>query len=99
MTYNLLLVRNPWGISTYSGTWDKNDAYWTAQTITSVPLGIDPRNSYLRGIFVVDVAEFIGARCFSDYEIGHLRDATYKSSWYDADNMDENFHVYTMTIP
>ena len=92
-------MRNPWGSSTYSGDWNKNDAYWSDSTISNVPLGIDPRTSDSRGIFVIDVKEFINGRCFADYEIGHLRDDKYVTTWYDATNMDENFHDYFITVP
>ncbi len=29
ITWNLLLARNPWGITSYSGDWKHSDSRWT----------------------------------------------------------------------
>lgn len=41
--HKCLLMRNPWGRSTYSGTWSKSDSSWTDALIAQVPYGHDPR--------------------------------------------------------
>jgi hypothetical protein len=46
------------------------------------------------------IQKFVSVDCVSNYEIAHMRDSEgYVSSWYDAENMDENFHNYYVTVP
>ena len=52
----VLLMKNPWGITYYSGKWNYNDPEWNTVGVNSVPFGIDPRTSHLDGIFVVPVS-------------------------------------------
>ena len=87
-------MRNPWGIQTgYSADWSKYDARWNSLLKSQVPLGIDPTTWDMYGYFVVPIKYFINGECFYDYQIGHQRkDEGYKTEWYDAENIDEQFH-------
>ena len=52
----MLLLRNPWGKTTYSGDWHAGDVRWTEELVAQVPYGIDPRytaNLGDGGIFVI----------------------------------------------
>jgi len=31
--YNMLMLRNPWGTTGYSGAWNKDDTAWTSALI------------------------------------------------------------------
>ena len=48
-------MRDPVGISGYSGTWKHDDANWTPTNIAKVPYGVDPTNTAWRnkGFFVI----------------------------------------------
>lgn len=39
--HKCLLIRNPWGVSYYTGTWNKDDTNWTDDLINQVPLGVN----------------------------------------------------------
>jgi hypothetical protein len=38
--WKLLLARNPWGITTYTGDWRHDDPRWTAANVAQVPLNL-----------------------------------------------------------
>mmetsp|Transcript_1826 Transcript_1826/g.2452 ORF Transcript_1826/g.2452 Transcript_1826/m.2452 type:complete len:172 (+) Transcript_1826:642-1157(+) len=40
--HKMLLMRNPWGTTGYSSTWNKDDSNWTPELIAQVPHGVDP---------------------------------------------------------
>ena len=74
--HKCLLVRNPWGRSTYSGKWNKNDGDWTDALIAQVPYNHDPRTEQdSNGIFVTPISNFVNAKCFDGYQIGHMRNS------------------------
>jgi len=66
---NMVMLRNPWGTSTYSGNWHKDDTSWTDSKVNEVPFGIDPRTSDTDGIFVMTMADFIDTDsiCLNDF--------------------------------
>jgi len=37
------LIRNPWGTTYYSSTWNKDDVNWTDALVAQIPHGVDPR--------------------------------------------------------
>lgn len=75
------MVRNPWGTSTYSGTWKHDDANW-ATWKSKVTNGVDPTTANTDGIFFVSSDDFI--KVFEKFQIGYFRAAEgYKSSWID----------------
>lgn len=55
----MVLMRNPWGYTSYSGPWKYNDAAWTDAKVAQVPFGIDPRTSHVDGVFVMPLTTFI----------------------------------------
>lgn len=55
----MVLMRNPWGTTTYSGPWKYNDAAWTDALVAQVPFSIDPRTSNVDGIFAMPLSTFI----------------------------------------
>lgn len=60
-TEQLVLLRDPAGASGYNGNWRSADTTrWTAQTIQSVPYGVDPTNQAFidKGYFVVPLDQF-----------------------------------------
>lgn len=57
-TYQMLMLRNPWGTTGYSGTWKNSDRAWTDALVAQVPYSIDPRTSHNQGIFVMDIQRF-----------------------------------------
>lgn len=68
-SYDMVLLRNPWGLSYYSGTWSKDDGAWTDALVAQVPYGIDPRTSDSDGIFTMEISDFIDTSidCINDY--------------------------------
>jgi hypothetical protein len=103
--HKMLMFRNPWGTTNYSGTWSAADANWTDDLVAQVPHSIDPRtDSAADGVFVtplaaVDTAEGAGG-CFSDLVINHHRDDEgYTDEWYDATDDDGAKHSYKFTVP
>ena len=101
---DMLLMRNPWGTTDYSGPWHHGDAAWTSALKTQVPFGLDPTTSHNDGIFVMPMSTFgqtaNSYNCIYNYEIAHYRDGEgYSGDWYDAENMDEAFHNYYITVP
>ena len=105
----MLLMRNPWGVTYYNGPWYKNDALWTTANIAQVPFGINPTTSGdADGIFVMPMSTFVkqtnaGAayNCIYNYEIAHIRETEgYKGVWYDQDNAPDNTYTsYYITVP
>jgi hypothetical protein len=63
--YNMILVRNPWGITYYSGDWNKDDSNWTDALVAQVPLSVDPRTSESDGVFVMPSSGLVGETCIS----------------------------------
>jgi hypothetical protein len=56
---NMLLMRNPWGVTYYSESWSANDTTnWTDANKAQVPFGIDPTTSQNDGIFVMPMSIF-----------------------------------------
>jgi hypothetical protein len=45
-TIDMLLIRNPWGITYYTGTWNYADTNWTDALVAQVPFSVDPRTSH-----------------------------------------------------
>lgn len=43
--HKMYMIRNPWGTSTYTGSWNANDAAWTSDYISQVPHSVDPTTS------------------------------------------------------
>jgi hypothetical protein len=40
VTWNLLLMRNPWGMTYYSGDWKAGDSRWTTANKALVPFSL-----------------------------------------------------------
>ena len=52
--HDMILMRNPWGITGYLGDWNENDPRWTEELVAQVPYGIDPRTEAdSDGMFVI----------------------------------------------
>lgn len=56
--HNMILMRNPWGITYYNGLWNDEDSNWTQDLIDQVPWGIDPTTQAGDGFFTMDIATF-----------------------------------------
>ena len=83
----MLLMRNPWGETTYNKSWNGNDTRWTDQTVSQVPFNIDPRQAQNTGTFVFPIEGLIDAECFTDVQIGYQRAKEgYAFTWYDAED-------------
>ena len=55
---------------------------------------------HLDGYFVTPMKNFIYSKCFNYIQVAHERaDEGYKISWFDAENTDDNFQSYYVTIP
>ena len=44
-SHKMIMIRNPWGSTYYTGDWNYQDSRWTDDVISQVPLGIDPKTS------------------------------------------------------
>ena len=63
--HEMLLIRNPWGITYYTSTWNANDTNWTDALVAQVPHSVDPRTSVDDGVFVVPSSILMGGDCIS----------------------------------
>ena len=64
--HKMYMIRNPWGVSYYTGSWNEADSAWTSDYISQVPHSINPTTSMTSdGIFFVDAANFLV--CFSSF--------------------------------
>jgi len=91
------MVRNPWGVTNYAGDFKHDDAKWTDSVVANVPLGIDPRtSSAAKGIFILPKEAF--KDCFEEFSIAHTRSG-FSDNWYDALDMDDEWHTYFFTMP
>lgn len=54
----MVMLRNPWGTTGYTGDWHKDDSSWTDSLVAEVPLDVDPRTSDSDGIFVMPISTF-----------------------------------------
>jgi len=100
--HEMLMFRNPWGMTNYSGTWCETDPNWTDDLVAQVPHGVDPRTSgSIDGIFVTPKAALASdTGCFSDMTINYFRDDEgYSDYWIDGINMDEENHIYKLQMP
>jgi hypothetical protein len=60
------MIRNPWGTVSYNLSFNQTDSFWTAYTISQVPLGVNPTTDGKRyGIFIVPATLFY--TCLSEY--------------------------------
>lgn len=70
-TYDMIMIRNPWGATYYNGNWNKDDTNWTDALAAQVLFGIDPRTSDSDGIFVMEASDFVtyssSYSCINDY--------------------------------
>ena len=98
----MVMVRNPWGHTDYSGAWNARDPRWTDELAAQVPHGVDPRVSDITdGIFVVPMSTFrTSMGCFSAINIVHLRDDEgYTDDWFDALDIGEVDKSYDFSVP
>lgn len=54
----MIMLRNPWGSTYYSGDWNYRDSRWTDELVQQVPLNQDPRTSNEVGVFVMPLETF-----------------------------------------
>jgi hypothetical protein len=100
--YDMVMIRNPWGVTYYSGTWYKDDSNWTDALVAQVPWSVDPRTSDTDGIFVMAIADFVntGINCLTNFEISHYRAADgYKDAIIDEEGDDGTLKYYYVTVP
>ena len=95
--HDMLMFRNPWGVTYYTGTWNKDDPNWTDDLVAQIPFGLDPRTEGdADGIFVMPKENILWEDdCIYDIGIAHYRDGEgYSDDWFDAIDMDEEGHLY-----
>lgn len=93
--HDMVLMRNPWGQTQYTGTWNKDDPNWTDELVAQVPHGVDPRTqAEADGIFTLPKASLNSALdCVGAFGVAHYRgDEGYSADWFDATDMDEAAH-------
>jgi len=98
--HKLYMVRNPWGVTYFTGTWRYDSGLWTTAFKAQVPHGIDPSSAASAddGIFFVLDSEF--STCFQDFQIGHYRDGDgYSNDWYDKEGDGGGRNVYSVNVP
>lgn len=91
---DVILVRNPWGRTEYTGEWSYTDKRWTPELVAQIPLGVNPFETKVDGVFVMpksSMSEEFGQACFAKVYVGHTRDFdSYKDAWYDALDADDS---------
>ena len=58
-TYKMLMLRNPFGSTGYTGVWHQSDSNWTAGLKSQVPHGINVDESDDMGIFFLPMDLFM----------------------------------------
>jgi len=43
--HKMYMIRNPWGVTYYNGTWKHDDSSWTSAFKAQVPHSVDPTTS------------------------------------------------------
>jgi hypothetical protein len=98
--HKIIMIRNPWGVeSGYKDEWGPQDERWTdsvAQQVIDVT-GFDPRTSTLEKS-IMFLPHYNLKKCFEDISVAYAQTG-YTDNWYDALDMDENFHSYYFTVP
>lgn len=99
----MMMLRNPWGDTGYSHTWNKDDVNWTDELVAQVPYGVDPRTSDTVGVFFMEFDDFLTSECINDFVIQHYRDAEgYSYNWYDledGEDTNDQYVEYYVQIP
>lgn len=99
--YKMVMIRNPWGLTRYTGQFSATDYRWTSSLIAQVPFGLDPTTSADIGIFVMPITLFANRNidCVTDYQIGHLRTGEgYTDDWFDVED-ENNYQGFTGEYP
>ena len=111
VVHDMLMLRNPWGITNYNGNWHKGDTAWTAALIAQVPFGTNPTTSDSDGIFFMTAADFIKTdtagdgtgsaySCITNFEISHYRASEgYSNDYYDLMSTNEAEKTYYFVTP
>ena len=100
-SHDMLLIRNPWKESHYVGPWGAGDGRWTDELVAQIPHNIDPRTSQDDdGVFVIPKHQIAQSQSVWDrIEIAHFRaNEDYSDNWYDAIDMDEDWHSYKFKL-
>jgi len=102
--YDMIMLRNPWGITYYDGTWHKDDAAWTSSLISQVPFGINPTTSDSDGVFFMSKEDFVRVPddydCINSYEVNYyLAPEGYKNNYYDIMEDDGTQKSYFFEMP
>ena len=64
------LARNPWGTTTYTGTWKHDSALWTDANKAKVPYNLSGDvTSKTNGYFVIEASKLINSECFDGIDI------------------------------
>ena len=90
--HDMIMLRNPWGETGYSGTWSKDDPNWTDALVAQVPFDIDPRTDQdSDGMFVMPKENLPQtAGCIHTVEIAHYRaDEGYTDDWFDGTDTED----------
>ena len=98
----MIMLRDPFGSTGYSGPWHKDDTAWTDALVALVPFGVDPRTSDTDGIFVMPIATFVDTseNCIYSYQIAHVRESEgFSSTTYDKEGDDGTMKDYYVTVP
>ena len=96
-SFDLVMVRNPWGTAGYNLEWSNTDERWTDELVAELPVDFDPRTSMTEyGIMFVPKENL--NKCFDDVSMAYIYSG-YSDNWYDALDMDENFNTYFFVAP
>ena len=96
--HKMYMIRNPWGVTYYNGTWKHDDAAWTTAFKAQVPHSVDPTTSHNDGIMFINAADFL--TCFDDFQIAEYRDNEgYTDDWYDKNGDAGTETSYTVNVP
>ena len=92
--YDLVLMRDPVGVSEYNGDWKHDDVKWKPATLDLVPFGVDPTSTAWRdkGFFVVPKEKFAKAASSSlciAYVMFGINKPGYIRSRYDAERSSD----------
>lgn len=70
-TDKVYLARNPWGTSTYTGTWKHDSTLWTTSNKAKIPFNLSGDvTGKLNGYFVISNSHLISNECFDGIDIG-----------------------------
>jgi len=69
-TEKVYLARNPWGVTTYTGTWKWDSSLWSTSNKNLIPFRLSGNvTAKTNGYFVIEATKLMNEECFDGIDI------------------------------